>query len=426
MSLSSVRAAPSLWWGALVVTGVVTAAVMPGCPTAIGPTDAGTDEEEFPIISCAEAADCPGAVPECSFGVCKRPCAANEGCIDPRTFCNATSGYCEPGCRSSGDCTSGKVCSGGSCIESQGCATKCDCEVGQVCVAGACQEPPATCQGTDDCPKAPGPQCEDFACNGFTRLCFDPDPEPCNGDADCVGRPGCAQGCACTSNGQCVPGVDCTEQNEASTCGAGNYCDGNGTCQVLPGCTAEGDCAAFGLTCNIGAGQCVRARSCTSSADCTTAPATHCNLGTGFCAQPLCNNGGITCPQGQSCDSTGRCVSGSGASCTNDTNCAPTEYCAVVSGGGQCVVGCRNNASCPAGQQCDATRTCVGGTVGRFGDPCTGDEDCQAGLLCGALTGTCAEPCSNPGSTCAGGACCPLSGAPCCRAVLFFGFCGDC
>lgn len=427
MLASSVRACVGVSFG--VLGGVVLATAAAGCfGTAIGPEDAGTPDGGPVIISCESTEDCPGATPECSFGVCKRPCAANDGCVDENTFCNATSGYCEFGCRDSSTCTDGKVCSGGACIVSQGCATKCDCQVGQICAGGACQDPPAQCGSSDDCPKAPGDQCEDFACNGFTKLCFDPDPEPCSVDGDCTGRPGCAGGCTCTGNGQCVPEVACTEQNEATTCGAGNYCDGNGSCQVAPACTSEGDCAPLGLTCGIGQGQCVRARACTSSTDCTTPPTTYCNTTTGFCAQPLCNNGGITCDANQSCAADGRCVTqGQGGACTNDTTCAPTEYCAVVGASGQCVVGCRNNTSCEPGQQCNASHQCVGGgEAAGFREPCTVDEDCQAGLICGTATGTCAEPCDSPGTQCTGGSCCSLSGAGCCNAVFIFGFCGDC
>jgi hypothetical protein len=423
MSFSFARAAAGAFLFALAVSSCT-------CGTSLGAVDAGPEDAGPVIITCGSPTDdpCPVDVPECSFGVCKRPCAANDGCIDPNTFCNATTGYCEFGCRDSSTCTGGTVCSGGSCIESQGCATKCDCGVGQVCISGACQDPPASCNSADDCPKAPGDQCDDFACNGFTHLCFDPDPEPCTEDTDCNGRPGCAQGCTCTGNQACVPSVDCTEANETTTCGGGNYCDGNGTCQTLPGCTQESDCASLGLTCNVGQGQCVRARACASSSECTTPPTTYCNLATGFCAQPLCTNGGVTCNANQTCAADGRCVTGGGGACTNDTQCGAGQICEVVGSSGQCVVGCRNNSDCENGQQCDGTNTCVvGGGLKQFGEACTDDAECQVGLICGTATGTCAEPCDTPGTQCNGGtACCPLSGAGCCNQVFIFGFCGDC
>jgi len=285
--------------------------------TSLGREDAGP---EGPIVlTCVDPSECTADIPECSFGVCKRPCAANDGCNDPNTFCNPAVGYCEAGCRDSSTCSEGKVCSSGACIESQGCATKCDCDVGLVCVSGACQDPPAGCDGPEQCPKAPGAECEDFACNGFTHLCFDPDPESCTANADCIGRLGCTGGCTCTGNGTCVPEVACTAQNESTTCGVGNYCDGNGACQTLPACTADTQCTSLGLTCNIPAQQCQRPRACPNGqSDCTVAPATHC-AATGFCAQPLCNNGGITCQTYQTCAADGRCVNqGPGGACTAD------------------------------------------------------------------------------------------------------------
>ena len=397
------------------------------CGTNLGPEDAGPADGGPVTISCSTQSDCPQDVPECSFGVCKRPCAANDGCVNPQTFCNQATGYCEAGCRDSSTCAGGNVCSAGACITSQGCATKCDCVAGQVCGGGACQDPPATCDGPDQCGRgADGDPCEDFQCNGFTHQCFDPSPTPCNSDPECTGRPGCAGGCTCTGNHQCVPGAACTAQNESTTCGGGNYCDGNGACQVLPPCTSDAACAGAGLTCNTAAGTCQRPRACTASPDCTVPPATFCNTTTGFCAQPLCNNGGVTCTGGQTCAPDGRCVTqGTGGPCTNDAACAATEYCALVGGNGQCAVGCRNNASCPnPGDLCDGTHTCVGGGggLGQFGDSCTTDGDCQAGLQCGLFTGTCAEACGPSSSSCAGGACCTLSGQPCCNG---FGFCAS-
>src|SRR5689334_8589680 len=140
------------------VSGFCCIVSLTACPTPIGPVDAGTDDGPQ-IITCEAAEDCPQDQPECSFGVCKRPCVANDGCTDPATFCNGNTGYCEPGCRDSSTCGQGTVCSAGACIQSQGCATKCDCAPGQVCSAGACTEPPATCNGPDDCGRGLGEEC---------------------------------------------------------------------------------------------------------------------------------------------------------------------------------------------------------------------------------------------------------------------------
>lgn len=401
-----------------------------GCGTSIGPVDAGVDEGPQ-VISCTDASDCPADVPECSFGICKRPCAANDGCPDPATFCDVIAGYCAAGCRDSSTCEGGTVCSAGSCIQSQGCATKCDCAVGQVCVGGACQAPPATCAGPQDCGRGPTSpdDCEDYACNGFTQQCFDPDPTPCATNADCTGRPGCGGGCTCTGSGTCAPEVDCTVANEATTCGADFYCDGNGRCQALPACTDEAPCTPLGLTCSIGRQKCERPLPCAASPDCTVAPSTHCNTTTGFCAVPLCTNGGITCtPTTQTCSADGRCVpAGTGSPCTGDSTCPSDQYCAS---NGQCAVGCRDNASCTGGQQCNAAHQCTGGgTAGGFGAACAnanGEPDdalCQGGLFCGTFTATCQEGCDGESSDCTTDGCCQLTGQQCCVMVFFVGVC---
>lgn len=432
MRLLSAQASLALF-GLVVVSGALSVALS-GCDfgKSLGSVDAGVADAGPQVIVCTAsfpdpASECPAEIPECSFGVCKRPCAASEACTDPSTFCNGNTGYCEPGCRDSSTCAGGTVCSVGSCIVSTGCITKCDCVAGQVCTNGSCTEAPGTCTGIDQCGRgADGDPCEDLICNSFTQLCFDDDPTPCEENVDCVGRPGCAGGCTCTSNGNCVPEVACTEGNEATTCGAGNYCDGNGSCQAAPACASEAECTSVGLTCNTAGGVCQRSNACASNADCTVAPATYCNPTTDFCAQPLCTNGGTTCTGTEQCQPDGRCVPvGSGGACTSDATCAPTEYCAPGGGAqGACTVGCRNNASCGnASQVCNGAHTCVGGgggDLGGVGENCAGDEECQNGLVCGLFTQTCTEPCE--GSDCAVDNCCPLSGRPCCSGL---GFCSD-
>lgn len=404
-----------------------------GCGTSLGPEDAGVDAGPQ-LISCTDASECPVDVPECSFGVCKRPCAANDACPDPSTFCDAATGYCAPGCRDSSTCGDGTVCSAGACIESQGCATKCDCATGQVCVGGSCQAPPPTCTGPQDCGRGPTSpdECEDYACNGFTSQCFDPDPTPCTVNADCTGRPGCAGGCTCTGSGTCAPEVDCTVPNEATDCGGDFYCDGNGACQALPACDDEGDCTGAGLSCNLGRQRCERTRACTTSTECTVAPSTYCNTTAGFCAVPLCNNGGITCtPTTETCAADGRCVPvGTGATCTSDLACPADQYCAS---NGQCAAGCRDNSSCTSGQTCNGAHQCTGGGGGGgLGASCAngaGEPDdslCQVGLFCGLFSATCQEGCEGESTDCATDGCCQLTGQGCCTLVFFVGVCQSC
>jgi hypothetical protein len=378
---------------------VFVAAVSAGCPRTIQSTpDAGPGPDDG-FIACATVEDCPNPNPErtrCD-GVCLTLCSADAECpLD--AFCD-TNGTCARGCRDSTTCPDGQVCVNGNCGQATSeCATKCDCDPGKICEEGACQDPPVQCSGGDDCPRGPADRCEAFSCNGFTRQCVDPDPEPCTVAADCSGRPGCTGGaiCACTSSGACVPDVACTAQDEATTCGSGNFCDGNGRCQALPACTQTSDCTASGLSCGP-AGFCERPRACTATTDCQAPPNTFCDTNTGFCALPTCVNGGITCQNGLECSQgSGRCVQpGTGTTCTANANCSEDEYCDFPDQ--LCRLGCRDNLDCPSGQNCDGTHACVGsgdGGGGQFGDSCADDSGCQSPLICGRITGTCTDSCS--------------------------------
>lgn len=387
------------------------------------------------ILSCEDVSDCPeGSSYECVGGLCLQRCAADAACnLD--SFCSSR-GYCEVGCRDSSSCSADQLCSAGQCVDKASvgsCASKCDCAPGEVCKDNLCQPPPDGCTTPADCGRGPADRCEAYQCNGFTRQCFDPDPQPCAAPADCVGRPGCESGCFCTGAGQCVPDVQCTIADEANTCGADFYCDDNGACAVLPACTTNAECTPLDLICNTGRNRCERPRSCASAADCTVQPAVFCDVTTSFCAVPTCNNGGRTCGAEEDCSVDGRCVpAGTGQACASDVECPndpwpTTQYCSFAFGAqGQCAIGCRGNGSCSGDDICNGARQCVssggGSGDGQFGSACVDDSSCSAGLVCGLLTSTCAEPCDVAGSPCAGGLCCPLSGAARCNT---FGFCAN-
>ncbi len=399
--------------------------------------DAGPNNNNNGPMTCESAEECPDpANYDCVGGSCLQRCAADGVCaLD--AFCSSR-GYCESGCRDSSTCDEGEVCSAGSCVSSAGvgsCGSKCDCDPGKVCSGGLCLDPPAQCNGPQDCGRGQGDQCEDYLCNGFTKVCFDDDPEPCSSATDCTGRPGCQDGCLCTPNQQCVPSAACEAHDD---CGAGFYCTNDLVCDVPPACTTQADCTDLSLVCNLGTSTCEPASPCTASSECTSAPSTFCDVGTGSCTIPTCDNGGTTCNATQECVN-GSCVAaGTGTACTSDANCPNdpwpnTQFCnfQTISGNGECSVGCRSNASCTGGDQCNASRQCVtggGGTnpgLGQVGDACDEpgfDPDCQIGTLCHLLSGTCEETCDTPGP-CTGGSCCPLSGYGNCVQGFLFSFC---
>lgn len=407
------------------------------CRTTVDTADAGPDAGTGgpQPLTCESAEECPDPSNYDCLGICLQRCASDQVC-KLAEFCSAR-GYCEPGCRDSTTCAQDQVCIGGLCQAPDAagaCGSKCDCQLGQVCLDGVCQDPPDSCSSPADCGRGPAERCEAFQCNGFTQQCFDPDPQPCAGAGDCLGRPGCQQGCACTPAGQCVPDVACTIDTEADDCGAGFFCDENLACAVLPACASPADCEPLGLVCNQGLQQCQRPRPCAGPNDCTTPPATFCNstLPTPRCEVPTCLNGGLTCnAQTETCSQDGRCVpAGTGTACNSDADCPNdpwpnTQFCSFAAGSGECTPGCRSNASCPQGQTCNGARQCAagggGGSGGQWGDTCTDSTECQAGLICGLLTGVCAERCATAGATCSGDpSCCPLSGADRCNPL---GFC---
>ena len=101
----------------LASAAAIVSLTLAACPIGktIGRIDTG-DAGPAQTITCNGNSDCPTDTPDCSFGVCKRPCAGNDACNDAATYCNVVSGYCEQGCRDSSTCAAGQVCSAGACV----------------------------------------------------------------------------------------------------------------------------------------------------------------------------------------------------------------------------------------------------------------------------------------------------------------------
>jgi len=414
----------------VVLVGVV---VLAGCQgKIIDKADAGP---VGPVLqACSDVSECPGFIEGAATqvvrcdGVCLTICNGVDEVCPAGFFCDRN-GTCDVGCRAGpGECAEGEFCVAGKCTAGGGqdCATKCDCNPGEICTDGQCVPASNSCTDGNDCPRGPRTptdDCEAFSCNAFSDQCFDPTPTPCTAAADCVGRPGCLAGvvCACTGNGACVPDVACTPQTEAADCGAGNFCDGAGACQALASCAADAECTANGLTCNEGSGRCERPQACNLSVDCTTPPTTHC--ADGFCTIPTCNNGAVTCNADQDCSADGRCVAeGTGTPCTGDGTCLANQFCNFTLSPAQCAIGCRDNSSCPGTEICNGDRQCsADGAGGGFGDTCGGGGSCQSPLICGLITGNCAETCGVDADCVA---CAATNGGAGCTCGAFFpGFC---
>lgn len=269
----------------------------------------------------------------------------DEACVDGPTCLTACGGASvdaecvenAPGIGREARCPADSVA-----VDTCACATKCDCEPGLICSENLCALPPASCGGSGDCPRGPDgdlDRCEYFACNGFIDRCFAPNPLVCVDDDDCAGA--ClSSSCVCSAAGDCLPGAACTVADEAEVCGPGLFCDDDGRCQTLPPCSAADDfCSASGLVCNVVAGRCERPTACATS-----------------------------------------------------ESCLATDYCDDVSG--ICRSGCRDDAGCAVDERC-VEHDCVpvAGT-GAFGELCVDENECDAPLICSALSGTCAEVCA--------------------------------
>jgi hypothetical protein len=433
-----------------LLLGLLTAIAiaLTGCPSNTTPeTDGGDGDTGDPdAIVCASRDDCPDpANYECQ-GVCLQLCASDDVC--PATqFCD--DGFCRAGCRA-GTCPDDQICVAGSCMARDAantCGSKCDCDPGEICADGVCQDPPAECNSSDDCGRGPGDECTAYACNGFTKQCFYPNAPDCEGDSDCEFRPGCEGGCTCAPSGLCISSAACTEETEADDCGPGAYCTADLTCDALPACSVDADCAEIGMVCNTLSNQCERPNPCASDAECTDAPATFCDLAfdPARCVVPTCMNGGVICGADEICNpGTGACdPDGAGGDvCVSNADCsnAPwpdTEYCSVPFGQtmGNCVSGCQNNLSCPQGQSCNGAHQCVaqggdgdgdGDGDGSAGSSCADISECQVGLICHLLEGTCQETCGDSGAPCdpaTDSSCCALTGYSQCNPGLIFSFC---
>jgi hypothetical protein len=101
-------------------------------------------------------------------------------------------------CDDDDQCPERSICRGGLCQDvGEGCASKEECTGGFVCVDGVCADPPAVCSSSDECPG-------ELLCDGFSGSCIDPNATGCQVDGDCILEPGCAGGCVCLPNGQCI------------------------------------------------------------------------------------------------------------------------------------------------------------------------------------------------------------------------------
>jgi hypothetical protein len=231
----------------------------------------------------------------CKAGSCALSCTSSEvacgtKCVDPKTdpgYCGAQ-GDCGAGHQGAA-CSTGQVCSNGSCV---------------ACVPNAaCDDSSNACLvGALSCTNGPVCQNKVSAANG----------KSCGTDQVC-------------SSGQCVGCVVDEVCTPAVTCKAGKRtCSGGPACQATTNFDAGTACGS-GMVCNASA-QCV---ACTQAASCV--PTNGCHQGRMDCsAGATCVDQGTAATDGTTCPGTAAynfCSSGTCTACTNGGACIPTNKC---------------------------------------------------------------------------------------------------
>lgn len=237
-------------------------------------------------------------------GSCSTKCAVGQGCS---VAGDCVSAVCTSGLCRSPSCTdhvkNGKEtdvdCGGGTCMtcaNGKTCSTNGDCTSG-FCGGGVCRQP--------------------------AEACFDQIKNGSETDVDCGGGAcmTCANGKACSINGDCTSGL-CSGGYCRSTgcandaeCGAGNYCDGAARCQPRQAngnvCSADNQC----LSDICALGTCWPYRPTCEAQVCQTNGPSGCVFVPWGQTAPTCHS------SGKACDGSGKCLMTDGQSCKYGYEC---------------------------------------------------------------------------------------------------------
>ncbi|MEZ4268929.1 MAG: Dickkopf N-terminal cysteine-rich domain-containing protein [Myxococcota bacterium] len=371
--------------------------ICPGAPCTPDycPPCYGTCEEIVPSKVCYGDQDC-GAGTHCSVsdGVCMPPPGCKPGMACPAVC----TGYCvedgPTGCSDDSDCGKGEYCgcswdfAGAPDADPAGAAPPCFLQCLPI------EEPPVSCNDDSDCgkgeycgcswdfagaPEAPG----DAAFPCFLQCMPIEEPPPtCTSDADC----GKGEYCGCgpmpftpnaliACNLQCLPieepPVDCQTDSQ---CGPGQICQ-----VACPDCFCpfEGDpadpnFAPFPCDCGPCVGTCVDAppEPCSTDADCGKGE--YCGCGPFPAGTPA--TALIACWQ--------QClpIEEPPVECSDDSECGPGQQCLLACPSCNCPVDPTDPNADPLPCDCGP---CFGYCEDLPPQPCTSDNDCGKGEICG-------------------------------------------
>ena len=323
---------------------------------------------------CASDAECSGATPMCSEGVCVPDEVSNNplnnpvGCVADGE-CSGATPVCDEGvCVAEADpcdaidCEAGFTCEAGQCIEDvvPGCTEDSQCMTDEVCRDGECVAAPDPCAGV---------QCDaGFTCEA--GQCVEDVVPGCTNDGQCQAREICR-------DGACIPDVQ-SECIFNSDCDAIEICQ-DGECVRDPNieCVADRDCTGNGEVCQNNA--CVvpfdpAQQQCMS----------YCQNIFGSCPKSTCN--GLDASTTTFLDDAfDRCLNGGttpgGVAVTpcvqeyasDPQFAAQVDQFAAETCGSSALEGIYCD-SLGLGAQCDCP-------VPSVGEPCLGDTDCDGGTL---------------------------------------------
>jgi len=342
----------------------------------------------------------------CTAGACvgtptpaAAACAAGNGTLcDGIEQCNPATGACDPG--PPPDCDDTNPCTDDSCDPILGClnannTNPCDdgtaCTSGDLCTGGSCFGAPVVCDNLDACDGVetcdvvlgcvPGaaPDCDDL------NTCTD---DSCDALLGCMNVPNvnpCDDGNACTSGDTCALGL-CL--GALVVCDNGLACDGLETCDAVAGCqpAAPLDCndnnACTDDSCDdtFGCQNVPNTASCSDLDNCTTGDT---------CAAGACVGVAVVCSNDDACDgletcnpADGTCVPGTALVC-GDNNACTDDSCDPI-------LGCLNVANT---NPCDDATVCTTGDVCTAGQcvgtplPCNDNNACNGEETCDPVFG---------------------------------------
>lgn len=407
--------------------------------TCVGTTRDCSDAAACTTDSCNEVTDVcdhPLTSGNCSIAsACYAAGAANatNGCqwCDPATSTTAWSAHNAIACDDGFYCTTGDMCSGGTCT---GATRSCDDAVS--CTSDSCNESADRCDNTatgSNC--TIGGQCFAAGASNPVNGCMVCNPsqsatawtalatgagcndglfctvsDQCNSSGVCVGTAKvCSDGIGCTTD-SCNEGTDtCDSTPSPGNCAIGGACYSAGGvnpangCQICdPSISSAAWTARTGLSCDDGL-YCTTTDTCTAGSLCVGTPR-------------VCNDA-LSCTVDSCDDDVNACVyQVTGTSCAIGGACITAGTVNPLNGCQACDPGTsttawspRTGLACNDGAYCTTGETCTAGAVCTGGSPTCNDSLACTGDSCNEATDTCTN--TPLGGSCVIGGACFTSGA---------------